>query len=88
MKSLTPQIHVFRTECSGLAPAEPGVAEQPAVDACALSLGMPNFLIPVTAPNGSIATPTEQKARWQAGLDPRTGLPAAAVATREVLVAR
>ncbi|WP_313540307.1 hypothetical protein [Leifsonia aquatica] len=49
---------------------------------------MPDVLIPVTAPNGSIVTPTEQKARWQAGLDPRTGLPAAAIATREVLVAR
>lgn len=46
---------------------------QQATDACALSLGMPNFLSPVTAPDGTIVTPTEQKARWQAGRDPRTG---------------
>ena len=46
---------------------------QQAIDACALSLGMPNFLTPITAPDGSIVSPAEQKARWQAGQDPRTG---------------
>lgn len=46
---------------------------QQGIDACALSLGMPNFLTPVTAPDGSIVSPAEQKARWQAGRDPRTG---------------
>lgn len=45
-----------------------------AVDACAFSLGMPNFLTPVTSPDGSIVTPEEQKARWKAGRDPRTGV--------------
>jgi hypothetical protein len=44
-----------------------------AVDACALSLGMPNFLTPITAPDGSIVSPEEQKSRWQAGLGTRTG---------------
>ncbi len=44
-----------------------------ALDACALALGMPNFLAPATAPDGTIVTPEEQRARWQAGLDPRTG---------------
>jgi len=44
-----------------------------AVDACALSLGMPNFLTPVTASDGSIVSPAEQRARWQAGRDPRSG---------------
>lgn len=46
---------------------------QRAIDACALSLGMPNFLTPITAADGYIIPPTEQKARWIAGLDPRTG---------------
>lgn len=46
---------------------------QHAIDACALSLGMPNFLTPVTSPDGSIVSPEEQKARWKAGQDPRTG---------------
>lgn len=45
----------------------------PALDACALALGMPNFLTPATAPDGSIVTPEEQRSRWRAGLDPRTG---------------
>lgn len=45
-----------------------------AIDACALALGMPNFLTPATAPDGTIITPEEQRARWQAGRDPRTGL--------------
>lgn len=44
-----------------------------AVDGCALALGMPNFLTPATAPDGTIITPQEQRSRWQAGLDPRTG---------------
>ena len=44
-----------------------------ALDACALALGMPNFLAPVTAPDGTIITPEEQRERWRAGLDPRTG---------------
>lgn len=48
-------------------------ALQSALDACALSLGMPNFLTPVTAPDGSIVSPEEQKARWKAAQDPRTG---------------
>ncbi len=47
---------------------------QKAIDGCAFSLGMPNFLTPVTSPDGAIVTPDEQKARWQAGRDPRTGL--------------
>ncbi|MBN9631272.1 MAG: hypothetical protein J0I18_11745 [Actinobacteria bacterium] len=46
-----------------------------ALDACALALGMPNFLTPATAPDGSIVTPEEQRVRWRAGLDPRTGRP-------------
>ena len=46
---------------------------QQAIDACALSLGMPNFLTPVTAPDGKIVTPAEQRAGWQVGRDPRTG---------------
>lgn len=46
-----------------------------ALDACALALGMPNFLTPATAPDGSIVTPEEQRARWRAGLDPRSGRP-------------
>ena len=49
---------------------------QEAVDACALSLGMPNFLTPITAPDGSIVSPEEQKSRWRSGLDPRSGKPA------------
>lgn len=48
---------------------------QMAIDGCALSLGMPNFLTPVTAPDGSIVTSAEQKVRWQAGQDPRSGAP-------------
>ena len=48
-----------------------------AVDACALSLGMPNFLTPITAPDGSIVSPEEQKSRWRSGLDPRSGKPVA-----------
>jgi hypothetical protein len=44
-----------------------------AKDACALALGMPTFYTAATAPDGSIVTPEEQRARWQAGLDPRTG---------------
>ncbi|MEY9853543.1 hypothetical protein ABH923_003221 [Leifsonia sp. EB41] len=48
---------------------------QQAIDACALSLGMPNFLTPVTAPDGAVISAEEQKARWQAGRDPRTGGP-------------
>ncbi len=44
-----------------------------ALDACALALGMPNFLAPATAPDGTIITPEEQRERWRAGLDPRTG---------------
>lgn len=46
---------------------------QQAIEACALSLGMPNFLTPATAPDGTVVTPEEQRARWIAGLDPRTG---------------
>lgn len=45
-----------------------------AVDACALSLGTPNFLTPVRAPDRSVVTPTEQRERWQTGRDPRTGV--------------
>lgn len=44
-----------------------------ALDACAMALGMPNFVTPATAPDGSIVTPEEQRARWRAGLDPRIG---------------
>ncbi|MBB2969246.1 MULTISPECIES: hypothetical protein [Leifsonia] len=55
---------------------------QHAIDACALSLGMPNFLAPITAPDGSIVSPEEQKARWQVGRDPRTGLQMRSVVTR------
>lgn len=44
---------------------------QHAIDACAFSLGMPNFLTPVTAPDGTVVTPAEQKVRWQTGRDPR-----------------
>jgi len=43
-----------------------------ALDACALSLGMPNFLTLIRAPDGSVVAPAEQKLRWQAGRDPRT----------------
>lgn len=48
---------------------------QQAVDACALSMGMPNFLTPITSSDGFIVTPAEQKARWIAGQDPRSGRP-------------
>jgi hypothetical protein len=51
---------------------------QQALDACELALGMPSFIVPVTAPDGTILTPEEQRARWRAGLDPRTGTPRAA----------
>jgi hypothetical protein len=44
-----------------------------ALDACGVTLGMPTFLTPATAPDGTIVTPEEQRARWRAGLDPRTG---------------
>ena len=37
------------------------------------TLGAPKFLAPVTDPHGQIVTPEEQRERWQAGLDPRTG---------------
>ena len=46
---------------------------QQALDACEMALGMPSFVAPVTAPDGSIVTPEEQRDRWRAGLDPRTG---------------
>jgi hypothetical protein len=35
---------------------------QQAKDACALALGMPSFLTPVTGPNGQFVTPDEQRA--------------------------
>lgn len=56
-----------------------------ALDACAMALGMPDFIQPATAPDGSIVTTEEQRARWRAGLDPRSGRPreqAAAAAAR------
>jgi len=43
--------------------------------ACSRELGMPSFLAPERAPDGSIVTLAEQRARREAGLDPRTGLP-------------
>lgn len=46
-----------------------------ATKACELSLGMPSFVSPVTAPDGSIVTPAEQQQRWLTGRDPRTGAP-------------
>ncbi|SDL92969.1 hypothetical protein [Microbacterium azadirachtae] len=46
-----------------------------ATDACARALGVPSLLTPERAPDGSVVTPAEQRQRWQAGLDPRTGLP-------------
>lgn len=51
---------------------------QQSIDACALSLGMPNSIIPIKALDGTMVTPAEQKARWEAGPDPRTGRPAEA----------
>ncbi|MFF1879515.1 hypothetical protein [Leifsonia sp. NPDC058230] len=45
----------------------------PALDACALALGMPNFLTSVTASDGTIITPEEQRATWRACSDPRAG---------------
>ncbi|MFJ8896819.1 hypothetical protein ACIRCZ_19710 [Leifsonia sp. NPDC102414] len=41
------------------------------------ALGTPMFLAPVTDPLGRIVTPEEQRERWTAGLDPRTGAPRA-----------
>lgn len=38
-------------------------------------LGVPKFLSPVTGPDGQIVTPEEQRERWAAGLDPRSGRP-------------
>ena len=38
-------------------------------------LGVPKFLVPVTDPQGQIVTPEEQRERWAAGLDPRSGRP-------------
>lgn len=38
-------------------------------------LGVPKFLAPVTDPQGQIVTPEEQRQRWAAGLDPRSGRP-------------
>lgn len=46
---------------------------QQAVDGAAFSLGMPNFLTAVTAPDGTIVTPGERRVRWQTERDPRTG---------------
>jgi len=46
-----------------------------ALDACAMALGMPNFVQQAPAPDGSIVTAEEQRARWRAGLDPRSGRP-------------
>lgn len=37
-------------------------------------LGVPKFVAPVTDPQGQIVTPEEQRQRWAAGLDPRTGM--------------
>lgn len=54
-----------------------------ALDACAMALEMPNFITPATAPDGSIVTPAEQRARWRAGLDPRSGKPLTAAAAAE-----
>ena len=48
---------------------------QDAIDACAAKLGMPDFRAPATGPDGRIVTPVEQRERWMAGLDPRTGRP-------------
>lgn len=44
-----------------------------ALDPCALAFSMPNFFTPVTAPDGAILTPEEQRERWRASVDPRTG---------------
>lgn len=41
------------------------------------TLGTPKFLAPVTDHGGRIVTPQEQRERWEAGLDPRTGMPRA-----------
>ena len=38
-------------------------------------LGTPKFLVPITDPHGQIVTPEEQRERWKAGLDPRSGTP-------------
>ncbi|RDV44011.1 hypothetical protein DOE76_14855 [Leifsonia sp. ku-ls] len=43
--------------------------------ACELAVEQPSFVSPVTAPDGTIVTADEQRARWHAGLDPRTGKP-------------
>ncbi|QJA00357.1 hypothetical protein [Leifsonia sp. PS1209] len=48
---------------------------QEAIDACAEKLGMPEFRAPMTAPDGTIVTPAEQRARWLTGTDPRSGQP-------------
>lgn len=44
-----------------------------ATRACELAIEEQAFISPATAPDGSIITADEQKARWRAGLDPRTG---------------
>jgi len=54
---------------------------QDAIDACAATLGMPEFRTPATGPDGTILTPAEQKARWLAGQDPRTGQPRTSAVT-------
>lgn len=46
-----------------------------AQSAAETELGVPKFLAPVTDPRGQIVTPEEQRQRWAAGLDPRTGMP-------------
>ncbi len=46
-----------------------------ATQACELAIQERAFISPATAPDGSIVTPEEQRERWSAGLDPRTGEP-------------
>ncbi|GAA4345491.1 hypothetical protein [Microbacterium rhizosphaerae] len=42
---------------------------------CRAAVETPDMATPIRDGYGSAITPEEQKARWVAGLDPRTGLP-------------
>jgi hypothetical protein len=46
-----------------------------AEDWCHRQLETPEMTAPLRADYGSTVTPEEQRRRWEAGLDPRTGLP-------------
>jgi hypothetical protein len=46
-----------------------------AEDLCRQDLDMPDFRAPARDQQGRVITPEEQRRRWEAGLDPRSGHP-------------